>query len=184
MTRSILVASLAVLGSVSVLSAWPQSSPTPQERLDASLADLRGQKELIETSATRNVISFSPTATPMILTVAPPARESVGTVSAQRLRHRPPKAARKAYEKAAKLLLQNRKAAEAATELEKAIALDPNYAEAHNELGVAYVRLGRNPEAASEFRRAIALVPGESLPLSNLAWVLSAMRPPAETESH
>lgn len=179
MTRAILIT-----GLLSPAFAFPQSPPeTAQEVLSATLAELQGRKEIIETSSTRNVLRFSPAATPMIATIRAPALESAGTISAQRLRHRPPKAARKAYEKAAKLL-QNRKAEEAATELEKAISLDPDYAEAHNDLGVAYIRLGRNPEAASEFRRAIALVPGESLPLSNLAWVLSAMRRPAEAESH
>ena len=185
MTRSILAASLAFLGSVSVLSAWPQSQPLGgQALLDDILADMRGHREIFETSTTRNVISFSPTATPMISTVRTPVRESVGTVSASRLRHRPPKAARKGYEKGLKLL-QNRKPEEAVTELEKAIALDPDYAEAHNDLGVAYVRLGRHPEAASEFRRALEMIPGESVPYSNLAGVLflSGQRDEAEVNA-
>jgi len=173
-----------ITGLLSPAFAIPQVSPqTAQEVVAATLADLRGQKEIMETPPTRNGWLFSPVPTPTIATIAPAIREPAGTVSAARLRHRPPKAARKGYEKALKLL-QNGRPEESATELEKAIALDPDYAEAHNDLGVAYIRLGRNPEAASEFRRAIALLPGESIPHSNLAWVLSAMRRPAEAESH
>ena len=178
MTRAILIT-----GLLSPAFAIPQVSPqTAQEVVAATLADLRGQKEIMETPPTRNVW-FSPMPTPMIATIRAPAREAAGTISVQRLRHQPPKAARKGYEKALKLL-QNRRTEQGATELEKAVALDPDYAEAHNDLGVAYVRLGRNQEAASEFQRAIALLPGESVPLSNLASVLSAIRHPAKAESH
>jgi tetratricopeptide (TPR) repeat protein len=181
MRRTLLALILALLSSALVLPGWPQSSPpTAQEVLSAALADMRGQKEVIDTSGTRNVLWFSSTATPMVSTVRLPARESPGTVSAKRLRHRPPKAARQAYDKAAR----NKDAGKAALELEKAIVLDPDFAEAHNDLGVVYTRLGRYPEATSEFRRAIELVPEESLPHSNLAWVLSAMGQRAEAESH
>jgi Tfp pilus assembly protein PilF len=185
MTRSILAASLAFLGSVSVSLAWPQSQPLAgQALLDDILADLRGQREIFETSTTRNVISFSPTATPMISTVRTPVRESVGTVSAQRLRHRPPKAAQKAHEEGDKLL-KKKDLEKAAQELERAIALDPDYAEAHNDLGVAYTRLGRYPEAMAELRRAIEMIPGESVPYSNLAGVLflSGQRDEAEVNA-
>ena len=172
MTRSMLAAGPAFLGSALVLFAWPQVSPqTAQEVLAASVADLRGQKELIETSTTRNVVSFSATGTPMISTVTSPVRESAGTVSAGWLRHRPPKAAQEAHKKGGKLI-KKKKLESAAQEFERAIALDPGFADAHNDLGVVYARLGRYPEATAEFRRAIELLPQESSPRSNLAWAL------------
>ncbi|MBZ5636542.1 MAG: tetratricopeptide repeat protein [Acidobacteriia bacterium] len=181
MTRTLLAVMPALLSSALVLPGWPQSSPpTAQEVLSAALADMRGRKEIIDTSGTRNELWFSSMAAPMISTVSVPVRQSPGTVSAKRLRHRPPKAARQAYDKAARI----KDAGKAALELEKAIALDSDFAEAHNDLGVVYTRLGRYPEAGAEFRRAIELVPEESLPHSNLAWVLSAMGQRAEAESH
>jgi Flp pilus assembly protein TadD len=169
MTRTILAMSLALLSSALVLPALPQSSPqTAQEVLSATLADLRGQKEIINTSRTEGAL-LSSMATPMMMTARLPAPEPAGTVSVKRLRHRPPKPARQAYEKAAQIK-DSRKAANL---LETAIAIDSAFAEAHNNLGVVYARLGRYPEAAAELSRAIELVPEEPIPRSNLAGVLS-----------
>src|SRR5436853_3158950 len=41
----------------------------------------------------------------------------------------------------------------------RAIQLKPDYAEAHNDLGMAYCRLNRNDEAIESFRQAIRLNP-------------------------
>jgi tetratricopeptide (TPR) repeat protein len=181
MTRPILAVNLAFFSSTSVLPAWPQSSPqTIQQVLSATLADLRGQKEMLDTPRTEGALWISSMPAPMVSTAGSPAREPAGTVSARRLRHRPPKAARQAYEKA----VRSKDAGKAAAELEKAIELDPDYAEAHNDLGVVFVRLGRYPEAATEFRRAMELAPEESLPRTNLAWVQSATSRRGEAESH
>ena len=95
----------------------------------------------------------------------------VGTVSAKQLRHQPPRAARQAFEKAAKLA-RNKKTQEAANELERAIALDAEFPQAHCDLGAAYTVLGRYPEAEVEFRRAIELIPESSVPHYNLALLL------------
>ena len=43
--------------------------------------------------------------------------------------------------------------------VEKAIALDPNYAEAHLNRGVAYGQLKRHDEAIAAFDRALRLNP-------------------------
>ena len=43
-----------------------------------------------------------------------------------------------------------------ALELQKALAIDPNYAEAHANLGATYLHMGRIDEGATELRRAIA----------------------------
>jgi tetratricopeptide (TPR) repeat protein len=42
---------------------------------------------------------------------------------------------------------------------ERAVALAPDYAEAHNDLGVGFSRQNRLPEAMREFRRALAIKP-------------------------
>jgi len=166
MLRNIFRVILLVLGA---RFAWTQPpSPTSQEMLAGALSDLRGRTEV--TDPFRREDSSDPG---MVLDpIGLPARElpSAGTVSAKRLLHRPPKAARQAYEKG--IRNTNKDAAKAVTELEKAIALDPGYGEAHADLGVAYTRQHRYPEAETEFRRAIELIPEESLPYSNLGWVL------------
>ncbi len=192
MTRVVLRISIALLSSGLRLPAWPQAPSTPnaQEVLASTLADLRGVSETIETSRPENrsdrsalwfSVLTSPTApTARLDSVQFPAHErpSAGTVSTKRLRHRVPKAARQAYERA----IGSRDARKAANELESANRIDPDFAEAHDDLGVAYAQLGRYPEAAQELRRTIELVPDESLPHSNLAWVLFEMGQRAEAE--
>jgi tetratricopeptide (TPR) repeat protein len=185
---------LALLSSGLAVRALAQAPSTPnaQDVLASTLADLRGVSETIDTSrpenrSDRSALWFSVLTGPTgpiarLDSVQFPARErtSAGTVSTQRLRHRVPKAARRAYERA----VGSRDARKAANELESAIKIDPDFAEAHNDLGVIYARLGRNPEAAEELRRTIELVPEESLPYSNLAWVLFEMGLRAEAETN
>jgi tetratricopeptide (TPR) repeat protein len=67
-------------------------------------------------------------------------------------------------------------------ELENAIALDQKFAEAHAELGVQYALLGRYQEAEAELRRTIELIPDDSIPYSNLAWVELRLGKVAEVE--
>jgi len=180
MLRNIFRVILLVLGA---RFAWTQPpSPTSQEMLAGALSDLRGRTEVTDPFRREdssdpgmlNSLFGGPGArSPLVLDpIGLPARErpSAGTVSAKRMLHRPPKAARQAYEKG--IRNTNKDAAKAVTELEKAIALDPGYGEAHADLGVAYTRQHRYPEAETEFRRAIELIPEESLPYSNLGWVL------------
>jgi Flp pilus assembly protein TadD len=102
-----------------------------------------------------------------------------GIVSVKQLRHHVPKAARKAYEKAGRTLDPGT----AAAELENAVKIDPEFAEGHHALGVVYSRQRRLPEAVAEFRRTLELIPEESLPYSNLAWLLFAMGERAEAET-
>jgi tetratricopeptide (TPR) repeat protein len=53
----------------------------------------------------------------------------------------------------------------------KVVALKPDLAEAHNNLGVAYKKAGDLDKAAASFKRAIELKPGYSEARSNLGWV-------------
>ena len=194
MKRIILRGSLVLLSSGFALPQVP-STPTTREVLSATLSDMRGRAETIDTSGAdewsdRSMLWFSLVGNPSLgsPTVFPTRipqqeRSSAGIVSVKRLRHRATKAAREAYEKADKLA-RNKEDQKAARELERAIALDTDFAEAHGDLGVLYTCLGRYPEAAAEFRRAMELVPEESLPYSNLAWVLLAMGQRAEAEAN
>ena len=188
MQRTILGVILTLLASSLVMAQTP-NPPSTQEILSRMLADLRGLAETVDISGAENVSDrtqgkFSIIDGPLVTTASLPSqkRSSPGTVSAKRLRHQAPKAARAAYESAIRLHLakDNQKAAAL---LEKAIALDPDFPEAHDDLGVAYAWLHRYPEAEEEFRRAIALIPEESLPHSNLGWVLFETGQRAEAET-
>jgi Flp pilus assembly protein TadD len=156
--------------------------------LASTLAALRGITETIDRTAPENLngrsalwfsVAVSPGGQPNSVYPLSTAHSSAGTVSAKRLRHQVPKAARQAYDRA----LGSRDAGKAANELENAVRIDPDFAEAHHALGVIYTRQ-RRPEAVAEFRRTIELAPEESLPYSNLAWVLFAMGQRAEAETN
>jgi tetratricopeptide (TPR) repeat protein len=110
---------------------------------------------------------------------SPPSGESVSVV---RLTHKPPAKARDAFQRGIKL---DRAGApeNAATEFEKAIALDPDFSEAHGNLGVEYTAMGRLDDAIAEFHRALALDPATSFHHSNLAYALIRLNRNQEAES-
>jgi len=104
------------------------------------------------------------------------------TVSAARLRHKSISKAVAAFSRALKLA-ESGAWEVGARELEKAVAIDPGFSEAHGNLGVHYFRLGRLEQAAHEFRCAIELDPAASLDHSNLAVVMLLLKYPAEGEA-
>jgi tetratricopeptide (TPR) repeat protein len=67
--------------------------------------------------------------------------------------------------------------AEAIAQYQAAIAIAPDYAEAHNNLGNAYAAGGQLPEAVSEYRLAIKLNPDYAEAHYNLANVLADDHP-------
>jgi len=103
---------------------------------------------------------------------SPPRQPPVatGTVSVSSLRHAVPKRAVKDFNRARKLAASG-KLLDAAQELEKALALDPDFEEARENLGGLYLRLGRPAEAEPHLRRAIELDPSSSAAHSNLSIV-------------
>lgn len=90
------------------------------------------------------------------------------TVSVSALRHKIPGKARDAFCRALKFV-QAGKWQKGAEEMEKAVAIDPDFADAHSNLGAAYIALGRFRDASAELRHAIALDPGVSTYHSNIA---------------
>ena len=84
-----------------------------------------------------------------------------------------PKKAIQEYEKA---LGETRKGETLKTvkHLEEAIKLAPNFYHAHNNLGVAYVKLERYRDAEKHYRRARELNPNADQPLLNLAMMFIA----------
>jgi Tfp pilus assembly protein PilF len=103
------------------------------------------------------------------------------TVSAARLRHKFISKATAAFSRALKLA-ESGAWEVGARELEKAVAIDPGFSEAHGNLGVHYFRLGHLEQAAHEFRCAIELDPAASLDHANLAVVMLQLGHPAEAK--
>ena len=69
---------------------------------------------------------------------------------------------------------------EAATEFEKALALNPSYADIRNHLGITFNAQGLYPEAIEAFRAALALRPEYTEARTNLALTLRAAGRPDE----
>jgi Tfp pilus assembly protein PilF len=106
---------------------------------------------------------------------------SSGTVSVRELQERVPSKARKAYERA---LAEYRKGntGKAIADLEKAIQIDPSFADAHNDLGGCYARLGQADKAVVEFAEASSLDPDSAVMMYNFALTLVGLKRFAEAE--
>jgi hypothetical protein len=104
------------------------------------------------------------------------------TTSVARLRHRPNRQALEAGRKAQKLS-ESGAYERAANEWKRAVEADPEFSEAHGNLGAQYVRLNRAGEAAEEFQKAIALDPDTARHQSNLAVALAQLGRFDEAES-
>lgn len=91
-----------------------------------------------------------------------PERESngagagAGTVSVTQLMHPPDKKAVQAFKSALRFSSAG-KYEDASSELEKAIHISPEFAEAHSNLAVQYFRLGRFEESIAESTHAIQI---------------------------
>jgi tetratricopeptide (TPR) repeat protein len=102
-------------------------------------------------------------------------RDAGGTISVRQLQHQVPSEAwkefrmgQKAADKADHLL--------AVEHLNKAIAIDPQFADAYNNLGAARSALGHLEEAKDAFEKASELVPDHPLALANLSIVLYKLK--------
>jgi len=78
------------------------------------------------------------------------------------------------------VLVQQRRPREAAEAFQRALAINPNYAAAHNNLGNMLEADGRTAEAESHYRAAIANDPTYRLARFNLGRVLVAQQKHAE----
>jgi tetratricopeptide (TPR) repeat protein len=93
------------------------------------------------------------------------------SVSVARLRHKVPDKAVSAFLHGVKLAGAG-DSRRAAKDFERAVAIDPEYSEAHGNLGVMYIDLGLLDRSAAEFRFAIQLDPAASSHHANLALAL------------
>lgn len=92
-------------------------------------------------------------------------------VSLARLQHKVPAKAFREFAAARKAASRNQQN-EAIAHLEKAIAIDPEFFEAINNLAVQRSRQNRWPEAHALFERAASLDPSDPIALTNLAFTL------------
>jgi tetratricopeptide (TPR) repeat protein len=110
-----------------------------------------------------------------------PETQLAGITSVKRLGHKVPKQALKAFERAAKLS-KARKHGEAAQQLQQAITIDPDFAEAHTNLGAQFYLLNRPQEAEAVLLRSIELDPASASAYVNLAAVKLLLRDPDAAE--
>jgi tetratricopeptide (TPR) repeat protein len=92
-----------------------------------------------------------------------------GTVSLKQLSNPPTKRALKAFA-AALRLSSSGKYDEAAGELEKAVRISPEFAEAYTNLAVQQIRMNRFEDAAASSEHAIQIAGPDPITLSNLAF--------------
>ncbi len=97
------------------------------------------------------------------------------TVSANQLAHQPPKEALKAYEQALQAINQ-RQREQAKESLRRAIALDPDYVNAYNDLAVIHMGEKKYLEAEALLRRALASDPKFIHSLLNLGITLNHLQ--------
>jgi Flp pilus assembly protein TadD len=103
------------------------------------------------------------------------SRASQGTVSIRQLQHNVPAQAQKALSKGRSAAAKG-KTEEAMDEFREAVRIDPEFADAYNDLGALHASRGDLAAAVDEFRKAIDLVPDHRLALSNLCIVLGRMQ--------
>jgi tetratricopeptide (TPR) repeat protein len=106
---------------------------------------------------------------------SPGLRSTEGTVSMRQLSHKIPPGARKAFDKGQQA--ENKGQYDAAADLfRQAASIDPEYADAFNELGAMEAKQGNLGNAVQDFQKAIDVVPEHSLALANLSIVLAKLR--------
>ncbi|MCX6611836.1 MAG: tetratricopeptide repeat protein [Acidobacteria bacterium] len=113
---------------------------------------------------------------------APNLVANLSPVSLSRLQHKIPRQAIKEYVAAHEASRKGERN-KAISHLQKAIEIDPDYFEAHNNLGVQWMREGKAAEAINAFERAIAIDAGDSLAETNLSVALLSLGRFAEAET-
>ena len=101
------------------------------------------------------------------------------TVSFQQLQHKVPRKAISEQKKGVSALKQ-RHLDVAADHFKNAVAIDPAFADAHNDLGIAYFRLKEYEPSLEHLRRAVELAPGHQPVTDNLCMLLLRMKRYAE----
>ena len=109
-------------------------------------------------------------------------RPSSGTVSARELRRKIDPKALKEHEKGMQASESGR-FDKAISHFQKAVGLDPSFAEAYNMLGASFHSLKQDEEAARQFRRAAELDPHSGRFATNLATATAVLGQYPESET-
>ncbi len=141
------------------------------------LRDVRSGQYMLRVTTLRGdlvyqeLVSLGGHTGPLIVRLPERARKpsAPGTVSLNQLRHPP---AKKAFQAAASAqrFSESGQTEKAVEELEKAIRISPEYADAYNNLAVQHIRMGHFEEACGELDRAIDIAGPSALRLTNLAY--------------
>ena len=122
-------------------------------------------QELVFISGDNQNLSIQMPARPKV------ARSSEATVSIRQLHHKVPAEAQREFSKGA-IASAKKDKTNALDHFQKAVKLDPEYADAFNGIGIAYAALGQLQQAADQFQKAIDLVPDHPGAAANLSIVL------------
>lgn len=137
-----------------------------------------------ETPLVEEYHDFQPGGEPLVLDLPERSADKPisGVVSLHDLQHPvPKKAIREAYD--AQQLARAHDYQKAIVKLENAIRIDPSYRDAHLNLGVQYVRVGRGADALAEFKKALDMGPPEALIYADLALASLALHQNHEAET-
>jgi tetratricopeptide (TPR) repeat protein len=118
----------------------------------------------------QDLVTVAPQAGPLTVRLRTLHKPSApGTISLTQLRHPPSHKAFQAVASAQRFS-QSGQTEKAVVELEKAIRISPEYADAYNNLAVQHIRMGRFEEAAGELTQAISIAGPNPVALSNQAF--------------
>jgi tetratricopeptide (TPR) repeat protein len=114
------------------------------------------------------------------LTITVPRRGSAdrsagSTVSIRQLHHKVPSEAQKEYGKG-RAAARKGDHQTALAHFQKAVEIDPEFADGFIDVGVAKVSLGEFEQAAEQFQKAIDLVPDYTLAIANLSIVMCRLK--------
>jgi tetratricopeptide (TPR) repeat protein len=101
-------------------------------------------------------------------------KPAANTVSIQELQHKIPPQAQKAFDRGLQAAAEG-KNLDAVEAFRQAVTLDPEYANALNELGAAEAALGDMTSAAEAFQKAVDVAPEHAFALPNLSIVLAKL---------
>jgi tetratricopeptide (TPR) repeat protein len=108
-------------------------------------------------------------------------RPTAAVISKRALTHKPPKEARKEFDRGVQSWRKGQ-SNQAQHHLEEAIRLDAGFVEAQTELGALYAEAGQPALALDYFNSALALDPNSAPPNTGKASVLVMLNRPAEAE--
>ena len=62
---------------------------------------------------------------------------------------------------------------ESLAHLQKALEIEPKFADAHYNLGNTYLQMGQAKEAIAQYQMALDIDPNDTQALNNMAWILA-----------